>query len=60
MRPQPYTKEYKQLSKAGSQRDGPPQGGAQQSVVWCPSINTENTPTRNFIQTEQVMYAYMK
>jgi len=51
-RPQPYRKNYRQLRRAGSRRDGLPQGRAHQMVVLCQTVSLENTRTSNIIWTE--------
>jgi hypothetical protein len=54
MRPQAYTKDYRQLGKAGSGRGGLIQGRAHQSVVQCRMVSPESMHASNIIQTDRL------
>jgi hypothetical protein len=57
-RPQPYTKKYRQLSKAGSKRCALPGGRrAYQLVVPC-QIIISDIHARNVIGTQEVICLY--
>lgn len=49
MRPQSYTKKYRQLSNAGGGRGDPSQERAHQMVVQCQTVIPENIHTSNVI-----------
>lgn len=51
--PQLYTMNYRQLRKAGSKRDHPSHGRAQQLVVLCQTVSHKNTHASNIIRTER-------
>lgn len=51
MRPQSYTKNYKQLKEAGNERGALPQGRVLQLAVQCQMVLTENISTDSIIQT---------
>ena len=42
-RTQPYAKNYRELSRTGSGRDGPTQGKAHPLGVQCQKVSPENT-----------------
>lgn len=50
--PHPYTKKYRQLSKAESVKYGTPQGKAYKLGVQCQKINSETIHISNTIQND--------
>ena len=56
MEPQPFTKNYGQLSKARNWRDDPPLGRANKLVVQNHKVCSENVYISYIIQTLQVIF----
>lgn len=57
LKPQPYTKKYRQLIKAGRRRGTLPQGRTENMVVQFQNLRPENICTSNITYTAQVTFS---
>ena len=56
MRPQPYTKHYRQLRNAESGKNSLPQGGAHQWIIQYQLMSHESIDSSNITQAVQVIF----